>query len=233
MSVHLSEEEQLENLKRWWKDYGKSIVIAVIVAVAGYFAFTAWQNQQREQREAASQLYQDLVEVVTKQSGQGLSDEDKATANHLAQQLKDRDEASLYAHNAAFFLAKLAVMEGNLDTAAAELRWILANKPEVATEQLARLRLARVLTAQEAYDEAEKLLATPADAFKSEYAEANADIQKARGNVDAARAGYEQALADADPQLQERIMLLQLKRDDLKVPEDPNLAQQAPTETTQ
>lgn len=216
MSVHLSEEEQLEVLKRWWKEYGKTVVIALVVAVAGYFAFNAWQDQQREKREAASTTYEELLQIVS--SEQAVGETGKTTAVHLANQLKQADSSSLYAHNAAFVLARLAVAEGNLEEAATQLQWVLNNKPALATEQLARLRLARVLLSQKNYDEAEKLLATPADGFKSDYAEIRADIHKARGNIDAARAGYEEALAAADEQQQERIMLLQLKRDDLKVP---------------
>ena len=51
MSVHLTEEEQLENLKRWWKDYGKLIIAAVVICVAGYFAVTGWQDHKRQQAE--------------------------------------------------------------------------------------------------------------------------------------------------------------------------------------
>jgi predicted negative regulator of RcsB-dependent stress response len=229
VSVHLSEEEQLEVLKRWWKEYGKTVVIATVVAVAGYFAFTAWQDQQREKREAASNLYEDLLQIVS--SEQAVGEAGKTTAVHLASQLKEADSSSLYAHNAAFILARLAVAENNLDEAAEQLTWVLDNKPAPATEQVARLRLARVLLSQQAYDDAEKLLTTPVEAFKSDYAEIRADINKARGNIEAARAGYEEALAATDPQQQERMMLLQLKRDDLKAPA--TVTQQAPTETAQ
>lgn len=232
MSVHLTEEEQLEVLKRWWKEYGKSIVIAVLVTVGGYYAFTAWQNQQREQKEIASAKYEDLLAVVSVQPGEALAEQERATAVHLAGELKAGDSESLYAHNAALFLARIAVNAGELDEAASELNWVLANKPDIATEQVARLRLARVLIAQEKYDEAEGLLATPVDAFKSEYSEANGDIAKARGDLDVARAAYEQALADTNPQQQERVMLLQLKRDDLKVQTN-EVTQQTSAETTQ
>src|SRR5690606_12933397 len=151
VSVHLSEEEQLEVLKRWWKEYGKTVVIATVVAVAGYFAFTAWQDQQREKREAASNLYEDLLQIVS--SEQAVGEAGKTTAVHLASQLKEADSSSLYAHNAAFILARLAVAENNLDEAAEQLTWVLDNKPAPATEQVARLRLARVLLSQQAYDD--------------------------------------------------------------------------------
>lgn len=220
MSVHLSEEEQLEILKRWWKDYGNTVIIAVLIAVGGYFAVTGWQQQQRQQKEAASSVYESLLKVSSTQPGQELTEENKLIAVDLANQLKEKNNSTLYAHNAAFYLASSAVNSGDLEQAIVELNWVLANKPDVATEQLARLRLARVLIAQASYDKADALLVNPADAFKSEYTEARADILKARGNLAEARIAYEQALTEADPKQQERSMLLQLKIDDLKSASD-------------
>ena len=99
-----------------------------------------------------------------------------------------------------------------------ELKWVLSAKPDAATEQLARLRLARVLTAQKAYPDAlAQLSPEPATAFTAEYAEARGDILKSQGDLEAARTAYEKALAATDPQQQERFMLLQMKVDDLKV----------------
>ncbi|OZY84787.1 hypothetical protein CBP51_16620 [Cellvibrio mixtus] len=218
MSVHLSEEEQLEVLKRWWKDYGKTVVIAVLVAVVGYFGFTTWQDQKRQKAENASATYEQLLKLVNVEPGKAISDADKATVTHLADQLKDANSKSMYAHSAAFFLAKLAVEDNKLDDAVSELKWVLSAKPDAATEQLARLRLARVLTAQKAYDEAlAQLSPEPAAAFVADYAEARGDILKLQGDLDAARTSFEKALNSIDPQQQERYMLLQMKVDDLKV----------------
>lgn len=218
MSVHLSEEEQLEALKRWWKDYGKIVVAAVIVAVVAYFGYTAWKDQKREKAEKASEVYEQLLKLVNVEPGKVLSDSDKATASHLATELKDVNSKSMYAYSAAFFLAKIAVEDSKLDAAVTELKWVLSAKPDAATEQLARLRLARVLTAQKAYPDAlAQLSPEPATAFIAEYAEARGDILKSQGDLDAARTAYEKALAATDPQQQERFMLLQMKVDDLKV----------------
>lgn len=218
MSVHLSEEEQLEVLKRWWRDYGKTVIVAVVVAVAGYFAYTAWQDQKRQKAENASAVYEQLLKLTNAEPGKTVTDSDKATINHLANELKDGNSKSMYAHSAAFFLAKLAVEDNKLDVAVSELKWVLSAKPDAATEQLARLRLARVLTAQHAYDEAlAQLSPEPAAAFTSEYAEARGDVLKMQGDLDAARTAFEKALASTDPQQQERYMLLQMKVDDLKV----------------
>ena len=218
MSVHLSEEEQLEVLKRWWKDYGRTIIIAVLVAVAGYFAYTTWQDQKRQKAEKASEVYEQLLKLANAEPGKVLTDSDKATITHLAGELKDSNSESMYAHSAAFFLAKLAVEDKKLDVAVNELKWVLSAKPEAATEQLARLRLARILTAQQAYADAlSQLSPEPAAAFTAEYAEARGDILKLQGDLDAARTAFEKALAVTDPQQQERYMLLQMKVDDLKV----------------
>ena len=218
MSVHLSEEEQLEVLKRWWKDYGKTVIIAVLVAVVGYFGYTTWQDQKRQKAEKASEVYEQLLKLTNAEPGKTLTDSDKATIAHLAGELKGGNSKSMYAHSAAFFLAKLAVEDNKLDVAVSELKWVLSAKPEAATEQLARLRLARVLTAQKVYADAlAQLSPEPAAAFTSEYAEARGDILKLQGDLDAARTAYEKALAATDPQQQERYMLLQMKVDDLKV----------------
>jgi len=220
VSIHLSEEEQLDVLKRWWKDYGKTVLIAVVAAVVGYFAVTGWQDQQRQKKEKASETYEQLLKLMTVEPGKSLSDADRATATHLAEELKDANSESMYAHSAAFFLAKIAVENNKLDDAVAELKWVLSAKPDTATAQLARLRLARVLTAQAAYSDAlAQLSPEPAAAFAGEYAEARGDILKLQGDVDAARTAYEKALELTDRQQQERFMLLQMKVDDLKVPE--------------
>lgn len=216
MSVHLTEEEQLETLKRWAREYGKLVLTVIVVAIAGYIGITEWKKNQQAKAEQTSVVYEQLLQAVSVQPGQTLDAEKRSNVNQLANQLKSGG-ASLYAHNAALFLARLAVEDGNLDQAATELKWVLDNKPAAATEQIARLRLARVLIANSQLDQAEKLLAKPAEAFKSEYAEVQGDIFSARGDVNAARASYEQALADNDVQQQERSMLLQLKLDDLKL----------------
>lgn len=218
MSVHLSEEEQLEVLKRWWKDYGKTVLMAVAVVVIGYFGYTTWQDQKRQKAEEASAVYEQLLKLAVIEPGKSLSDADKATIEHLASEIKDGNSKSMYAYSAAFFLAKIAVEDGKLDIAANELKWILSAKPDVATEQLARLRLARVLTAQQSYSDAlAQLSPEPAAAFTADYAEARGDVFKLQGDLDAARTAFEKALAATDPQQQERFMLMQMKVDDLKV----------------
>ncbi|GGY67002.1 membrane protein [Cellvibrio zantedeschiae] len=217
MSVHLTEEEQLEVLKRWWKDYGKTVITGIVAAVALYFAWTTWQEKQRNKAESASAHYEELIKILNVEQGKTLSEADKANAEHIANELKEKNGKTLYAQGAAFYLAKSAVDAGNLDKAVTELQWILASKPDIATAQLAHARLARVYVAKGAYPEAlAQLSEEPSKAFASEYAEVRGDILKAQGNKDAAATAYKKALETTDPQQQERAMVLQMKADELK-----------------
>ncbi len=219
MSVHLTEEEQVIVLKRWWKENGKIIVIAIVVAIAGYFAWTGWQDKQRAKAEDASLRYESLLKLVNVEPGKTLSDADRTTAEHIANELKEKNAKTMYATNAAFFLAKLAVDTGNLDKAVKELQWVLSTNSDVAITQLAHVRLARVFIAKESYTDASAQLSEePSKAFASEYAEVRGDILKAQGNNAAALTAYEKAIADTDPQHQERVMILQMKADNLKLP---------------
>jgi len=219
VSVHLTEEEQLEVLKRWWKDYGKIVLAVVVATVAVYFAWTTWQEKNNAKKESASTQYDALIKAINVGPDKKLSDADKNRAATIASELKEKNGKSLYAQSAAFYLAKTAVDSGELDKAVTELQWILSSKPDVATAQLAHVRLARIYIAKGAYAEAQAQLAEePSKAFASEYAEVLGDLLKAKGDKEAAATAYKKALETTDAQQQERAMILQMKVDELKSP---------------
>lgn len=217
MSVHLTEEEQLEVLKRWWNDHGKKVVGVLAIGIAAYFGWGAWENQQRIKAEKASATYEQLIKIINQEPGKTMTESDRGLAKQLASELKSGSK-NLYAQTAAFFLAKVAVDENKLDEAVTELQWVLTTKPDITTEQITRLRLAKVLTAKQSYDDALAQIAIePASALAGEYAEVRGDIYKLKGDLDKARESYAAALTATNPQQQERFMLLQMKVDDLKL----------------
>ncbi len=220
MSAHLTEEEQLEALKRWWNENGKSTVVGVAVVVAGYFGYQGWQSNQQAQAEMASARYQDILEAVEVAPGQALSEEKRATVVHLSEGLKTDHASSLYASQAALFLAKLAVEQNDLDKAAAELQWVLAKDVDASVSKITRNRLARVLLAQEKYDEAlQQVASTDAGSFTSLFAETRGDILLAQGDTKMARAAYELAQQNMGEADNARAALLAMKLDDLKTPQ--------------
>ena len=64
MEQYRTEEEQVEALGRWWKENGRSMVVAVVVALGGVFGWQAWQANELRQQEQASDLYQVLLQAI-------------------------------------------------------------------------------------------------------------------------------------------------------------------------
>ena len=217
MSDHLTEEEQLEALKRWWKENGKWVVTAVVLSVGGYFGWGAWQDQQRAQAEAASQIYTELLETLAVQEPDEPGSNERVRAQALATELKTDYGHSAYAINAALINAGSFVKTGDLEEAERELRWVLEQQPEAAVAEVARLRLSRVLLAQgDAQGALAEVTGRPeVDSLKSDYAELRGDGHLALGNIQAAREAYEVALNSLGPQQQNRHTLLRSKLNNL------------------
>ncbi|AOS97284.1 hypothetical protein AUP74_01853 [Microbulbifer aggregans] len=211
MADHLTEEEQLESLKRWWAENGRGIVTGVVLALAGYFGFQWWQGAERDQVEASSDLYQGFVEAVSANEGQP-DNKQLTTAKSLAQQLKEEYASRIYASQAALRLAALAAGDNDLESAEKELQWVLDNSKEESLKLLATRRLASVLAARGKPDEALKLLEgdVPA-AFAALFAETRGDILLQKGDESAAHEAYQQALAKLTAEQAGGAQLLRLK----------------------
>ncbi len=194
MESYRTEEEQVEALRKWWQDNAKSTIAAIVVALAGGYGWQAWQQHSTQQAEAASAVYQNLLDAVNVASaGQPLTDEQVATARHLAGQLKDQYGNSSYAQFAALQLARLAVNDNDLADAEAELRWVLTQNPQPDLQRVAQLRLARVVASQGDSDAALKMLMVDAGAYAAAYAEARGDIYLQMQQTQQALSAYQEA----------------------------------------
>ena len=196
MADHLSEEEQIEAFKRWWAENGLQMIAAVVLIVGGYFGWQFWQDRQQTQIEQASDLYVEMIDIVSSQTDGGrLTLEKEVAIGKLADQLKAEFSGSGYAQFAALLKAKLAVDNKELDLAAAELQWAMHSDPTPETERLVRLRLARVEAARGNLDSALQMVQGIDSAdMKSAYEEAKGDFYLQQGNTAAAYTAYESAL---------------------------------------
>lgn len=223
MSVHLSEEEQIENLKRWWHDNGRSTIIGVVLAVVAYFGWQGWQNHQQQQRQAASALYEDLLQAAVAAPGQTLTEDQIATVLDIADELKEKHSGGLYAVYGALFAAKLAVEQNDLARAEAELQWVIDNQHGETYELMARPRLAQVYYAQGRYDDALTLLnAVDPQKFTATYQELKGDIYVAKNMLPEAKQAYEVALNTLLTSQGDRRGIVQMKLNDIRLPSDDN-----------
>ena len=187
-----TEEEQIEAIKKWWKENGTSTLVGIALAVAAVFGWQGWQKQQQQDAYNASALYQNLISLVDQSQGP-LSGEQLATATHLADTLKADFNKSTYANFAALYKAQFAVAVNDYDAAETELRWVLNQNTTEEIVAQARLRLARVLTVKKQYDEALALLSTTAPGYEALYNEQQGDVYLAQGKILEAKNAYDMA----------------------------------------
>ena len=183
MSTYLSDDEQAEALKKWWKENAVSIIVGAGLGFGIIFGWQGWQMFQTSQGEAASQLYAQ-IEQATK-SG--------ADFDNTATQLKADYAGTAYASYAAMQQAKVAYKAGNPDRARSELEWVMANAPDPVLVDLARLRLAALLVDQQQYDAAKEVIAAAGTFMKGDFEQLQGDIARAQGDKVAALAAYQAA----------------------------------------
>lgn len=192
-SSYQSEEEQVEALKKWWAENGKSTIVAVVVAIAAVFGWQGFQKQQQAKVDAASLIYQNMVTAAFGINGQP-DENQKATARHLADTLKQDFPDSTYAQFGALYKARFAAEAGDYEAAEGELRWALDKVSLQEVELQVKLRLARVLYAQQRYDEALGLLQGDAAGYASGFEEVRGDIYQAQGQLQSALEAYQKAV---------------------------------------
>jgi len=187
----LEEQEQLDELKTWWKMYGNivtGILVALALAVAGWQGWNWWQRQQAAQASAVFSALQ----AATAQR-------DAKRARELAGELIDKYSVTSYAGMGALLSARAQVDAGDAKSARVQLAWAAENARDPGLRDLARLRLAAVMLDEKAYDEAIKQLAAePAASYAPRFAELRGDILAAQGKVAEARTAYDLVLTKFD-----------------------------------
>lgn len=184
----LEEQEQISELKTWWKMYG-NLVTAVLLAISmGLVGWQGWNWYQRKQAAEASVIYA----VVQK----GAMERDAKRVRDAAGELIEKYPGTAYAVMAALTSARMQFDAGDLKTSRVLLQWVAEKSSDKDLRDLGRLRLAHVLFDEKALDEALKLLGEePVPAFAARFAELKGDILVAQGKMAEAKASYQAALA--------------------------------------
>jgi predicted negative regulator of RcsB-dependent stress response len=193
MAVYdLEEQDQLEDLKAWWTQWGGIISGVVIALCAGVIVVQGWRWWSQQQAEKGSVLY-NAVSAAARAN-------DVAKAKDAMAQLADKYGGTAYAPRAALILAATLNDAGDQAGAKAQLASVIDRDSEDELKQIARLRLAAMLFDDKQYDDALRTLdAKHDDAFAAIYADTRGDILVAAGRSVEARAAYQSALTRLDP----------------------------------
>ena len=198
-----TEEQQLEALKKWWKENASSLLIGLAI---GGFSLGGWNFYQQTQYQHSVEASDMYVSVLAQaEAGATL---DTTTVDKLVAGYADTPYAAL----SALVVAKNEVASGNVEQAVTRLQWAMANAVEEEVGSVAQLRLARLMIAQKKYDEANDLLSSKhAVAFDALYEELKGDLFAAKGELEQARIAYDKAIASSG----NASRWLQLKRQNL------------------
>ena len=199
MATHLDleEQEQLDRLKSFWKQYGNLVTWVLIAALAAYAAWNGWNWYQRDQAVKAGAMYDELDKAA--QAG------DAAKAAGIFNDMKSRFASTAFTQQGGLLAAKVQFEKGQLDAAAASLEWVAANAVEDEYKTVARMRLAGLLLDQKKYDEAIKQLdGAVAPEFAALVADRRGDVLMGQGKPEDAKAAYSKAWQAMDPKLDYR-----------------------------
>lgn len=187
--LDLQEQEQIDELKAFWKQYGNLITWTLIVALAAYSGWMGWNWWQREQAVKASAMYDELDRAV--QAG------DAQRAAGIFGDLKERYPRTLYAPQGGLQAAKLQVDKGDAAGAQASLGWVAEQAKDEGLRALARIRLAGLLLDAKKYDDALRQLdaAKEPTEFAALVADRRGDVLMAQGKAAEAKAAYQAAWA--------------------------------------
>jgi len=186
----LEEQEQLAEIKVWWKQYGNLVVGLLTAASIGVIAWQGWNWYQRNQAAQASMVYSVLQKSVLEKDSQRT----KAASGELLEKFG----GTTYAPLGALITAKAMFDAGDTKTAKAQLLWVVEHGKDELRD-LARVRLAAVLLDEKAYDEALKQLDGSVSAgFAMRFSETRGDVLNAQGKKSEARSAYQAALAKLD-----------------------------------
>lgn len=185
--IHLTEEEQVERLKQWWKDNGSSILFGITLGIGAIVGYQYWQSAKLKTAQAASSVYQTFIETT---------EPTLEFAQTQSKLLKTNYSRTPYAAKGALVSAKHHVDHKDLAGAISELKWVAANAKDNFTKDLARIRLGSIYVEQKNTDELDKLVAANNKGeFEAKFKELMADSQRLKGNFEQAKALYEEALA--------------------------------------
>lgn len=209
MEMYETEEEQVEALKRWWKENSTSTIVGAVLGLSIILGWNFWQEHKKERAAQASTNYEQLLKA--------LDGNQNESADKISERVQEQYKGTEYAAFSALFQAKLKAQQGDFAGAKQILKTLIADRNEDLAN-IARIRLARLMLATGEYEQGLQVVneanAKASASYAAEYDELVGDLYVALDRLDEARTSYQSALRNGQPS-----PLLQLKIDDLTAQE--------------
>ncbi|WP_373099071.1 MULTISPECIES: YfgM family protein [Pasteurellaceae] len=191
MAYTVEEEQELNELKNWWKENYKSIIVIVVLTFAGVFGWRYWQDHQVSKMQRISAQYDQLI--------YGAQQDVAAQNAKLEQFVKDNDKTS-YAVFALLDAAKSAVNKQDFAQAENLLKQAVSASADDILTSVSLLRLAAVQLQQQQLDAAlDSLQQVKGESWESRKQLMRGDILLAKGDKAGAKTSFENALHNASP----------------------------------
>ncbi len=209
MEIYDTEEEQVEALKRWWKENATATIVGISLGVVIILGWNYWRDHKKDQAAQASQIYDQLL----KAEAEGKKDSAEKLAERIQQQFKGTE----YAAFSGLLQAKLKYQQGDV-AAAKQILKTVAAEPNKQLSNIAKIRLVRLMLATGEFEQGLQLInevdANAAASYSANYDELVGDLYVALDRLDEARTSYQNALRNGH-----QSPLLQFKIDDLTAQE--------------
>ena len=189
MPLDLEEQEHLDNIKDFWKKYGKLLTSLLTAILLVYATYSGWQWWKSNQAMEASKLYSTMMNAVAKG--------DKEQTYRATDDLQNQFGHTSYAAMSSLIAAKIASEAGDGAKAMTYLRWVSTKAADSAYAAVAKMRLAAQLIEQggeAALAEADQLLKEkPVSGFEALWLERRGDWYLSQQKIAEARTSYQAA----------------------------------------
>ena len=206
MATHLDlqDQEQVDQLKAFWSQYGNLITWVLTLALGGFAAWNGWNLWQRDQAGKASAMFEELERAAQAADGQ--------RSALVFADLQSRYPRTAYAQQGALLTAKVQSEKDQTDAALATLAWASDNAIDDEYRVIARVRAAGLMLEKKQYDAALAQLDATAQgkgaaAFEALIADRRGDVLLAQGKKDEARKSFDAAYKAMDEKLEYRRLI--------------------------
>ena len=180
----LTEEEQAERIRQLWRDYGLTIVLALVLGIGGIIGWNFFQDHRAKVAQERANIFVDF------ETARGLL----GPVEELAQDIEERYPNSSYQMFVLLYQAKDAVDEDNYELALEQLNGALELAKDKTFQSMIRMRKARVEFQLNKLDEALSTVGQVGAGYELLALELTGDIYRARGEIELAATAYTDAL---------------------------------------